>query len=41
MLDWCMVHPWMTFFIILAIIESITLIVKYSSGYHDDEDEEE
>lgn len=23
MLEWCMTHPWMTFFILLALAESI------------------
>ena len=28
-LQWCLNHPWMTFFIILAIIGSVTKIIGY------------
>lgn len=34
MLNWCMAHPWMTFFIVLSVIESITAIIKYTTGWH-------
>lgn len=35
LLEWTLEHPWMTFFIILSIIESTRLIVKYITGYQD------
>lgn len=34
MCNWCMKHPWMTFFIILAMIEAIQAIIKYLTGWH-------
>lgn len=33
MKEWCINHPWMTFFIILSLIDSIDNIIKYFTGY--------
>lgn len=27
MTDWCMAHPWMTFFIAMAIADSVRIVV--------------
>lgn len=35
MMDWCLQHPWMTFFIIWILIDAIRLMVKYITNYHD------
>lgn len=40
MLQWCMAHPWMTFFIILGLIDGISYCIKYLSGYKDKEAKE-
>lgn len=34
MFKWCMEHPWMTFFIVITLIESIQRIIKYLTGWH-------
>ena len=34
MFNWCMAHPWMTFFISLSAIDSIASIIKYITGWH-------
>jgi hypothetical protein len=34
MFNWCIEHPWMTFFIVLSAISSIQAIVKYLTGWH-------
>lgn len=39
MTEWCMIHPWMTFFIALAIIEALrAMVVSYNGQQVDDED---
>jgi hypothetical protein len=40
MLNWCLEHPWMTFFIIVILINSIDNIVKYITKYHSNEDDD-
>ncbi len=39
-IKWCFSHPWMTFFIVLAMIEGITDIVHYISSAIDNKSEE-
>lgn len=34
---WSIEHPWMTFFIALAILETIQYIFKYATGYKETE----
>ena len=41
MLKWTLEHPWMTFFIVLAFLEAVSNIVKYLSGYHADNEDED
>jgi len=37
MMTWCMEHPWMTFFIIIVLIECITAMVKYITHYYEND----
>lgn len=40
MLNWYLEHPWMTFFIIIALINSTDNIVKYITRYYSSEDDD-
>jgi hypothetical protein len=38
-MNWCFAHPWMTFFIILTVLELIQNIIKYLTHYHETPEE--
>jgi len=40
MLNWCFEHPWMTFFLLWALIDCIEKSIKYLTGYHKKDEEE-
>lgn len=38
MKEWCMEHPWMTFFLILALLETVDIVAKAFSRNKNEEE---
>ena len=41
MIEWCRESPWLTFFIVMAILGTIRLVIKASTGYAPDKDDDD